>query len=113
MKPVHIILSSVLCAALAATAVLAAPTALEHFSKFSSKGKLAVLNLNEVVEANEAALCAQSAERTQSDAEGLRLHASCLVSGHRAAHTARLHGRTLSALEFIPRSKAKRSAQDF
>ena len=58
MKPVHIILSSVLCAALTATAVLAAPTALEHFSKFSSKGKLAVLNLNEVVEANEAALAA-------------------------------------------------------
>ena len=58
MKPVHIILSSVLCAALAAGAVLAAPTVLEQFSKFTSEGRLAVLNLNEVVEANEAALVA-------------------------------------------------------
>lgn len=58
MKPVHIILSSVLCAALAAGAVLAAPTVLEQFSKFTSEGRLAVLNLNEVVEANEAALAA-------------------------------------------------------
>lgn len=58
MKPVHIILSSVLCAALAAGAVLSAPTALEHLSKFTSEERIAVLNLNEVVEANEAALAA-------------------------------------------------------
>lgn len=58
MKPVHIILSSALCAALAAGAVLVVPIVLEHFSKFTSEGKIAILNLNEVVEANEAALAA-------------------------------------------------------
>lgn len=66
MKPVHIILSSVLCAALAAGAVLAAPTVLEQFSKFTSEGRLAVLNLNEVVEANEAALAARPAFETKN-----------------------------------------------
>ncbi len=81
-----------LCAAFSAGAVLAAPTVLERFSKFTSESKLAVLNLNEVVEANEAALAAgdlrdeelmleakRFALNLQSEIKALQMDCSCTL----------------------------------